>query len=92
VADLVVKLLSQHKSTLFTHESFKHEARKITKIVMEKEHKSPNYDPQRLIDMGSSKQTKIHEFVKTYVQRLLERSTAATTATGSEAADSNPAR
>ncbi|KAJ1917891.1 hypothetical protein H4219_002935 [Mycoemilia scoparia] len=72
LAEFVVKHFSNYKADI-PHDKFKHEARKVTNILMEKEHKSASYSPEKLINMDSNKKGKIKEFIKSYVQKLLSR-------------------
>ncbi|KAJ2799721.1 hypothetical protein H4R21_003450, partial [Coemansia helicoidea] len=72
IASLVVRAMSKHKDAV-GHDEFKHEARKITKILMEKERKSESFDPQRLIDLNQHKKTKIKQFVADYLAKLATR-------------------
>lgn len=70
VAAFVVRAMSKFKDQL-GHEEFKREAKKITKILMEKERKSSSFDPARLCELGQHKKTKIKQFVADYVSKLL---------------------
>ncbi|KAJ2712138.1 hypothetical protein H4R19_002910 [Coemansia spiralis] len=72
VANFVVRAMSKHKDAV-GHDEFKHEARKITKILMEKERKAESFDPQRLIDLSQHKKTKIRQFVADYMAKLATR-------------------
>ncbi|KAJ2380966.1 hypothetical protein GGI23_007684, partial [Coemansia sp. RSA 2559] len=58
LATFVVRAMSKYKDQL-GHEEFKHEARKVTKVLMEKERKAAGFDPQRLIELSQHKKTKI---------------------------------
>ncbi|KAJ1812074.1 histone methyltransferase set2 [Coemansia sp. RSA 2598] len=72
LAAFVVRAMSKYKTKL-DHDQFKHEARKITKILMEKERKTPPFDPLKLIEMNQHKKTKIKQFIADYVARLTSR-------------------
>ncbi|KAJ2784393.1 hypothetical protein GGI15_002259 [Coemansia interrupta] len=73
LAAFVVRAMSKYKSQL-GHEEFKHEARKITKVLMEKERKGPQpFDPQKLIELSHHKKTKIKQFVADYMTKLVNR-------------------
>ncbi|KAJ2162624.1 hypothetical protein GGF46_000497 [Coemansia sp. RSA 552] len=72
LATFVVKVMSKYRSQV-GHDDFKREARKITKILMEKERKGGTFDPQRLIDMGQHKKTKIKQFVAGYMDKFMVR-------------------
>ncbi|KAJ2856700.1 hypothetical protein J3B02_001452 [Coemansia erecta] len=72
LAAFVVRAMSKYKTKL-DHDQFKHEARKITKILMEKERKTPPFDPVKLIDMSQHRKTKIKQFIADYVSRLASR-------------------
>ncbi|KAJ2594898.1 hypothetical protein H4R99_005568 [Coemansia sp. RSA 1722] len=72
LAAFVVRAMSKYKSRM-DHDQFKHEARKITKILMEKERKTPPFDPLKLIELSQHKKTKIKQFISDYVSRLTNR-------------------
>ncbi|KAJ1733202.1 hypothetical protein LPJ61_001677 [Coemansia biformis] len=72
LANFVVRAMSKHKDQV-GHEGFKHEARKITKILMEKERKAAAFDPQRLVELGPHKKAKIRQFVADYMEKLATR-------------------
>ncbi|KAJ2747985.1 hypothetical protein GGI20_000072 [Coemansia sp. BCRC 34301] len=72
LAAFVVKALAKYKSQL-GHDDFKHEAKKITKVLMEKERKSSSFDPAKLIDLGQHKRAKIKQFVADYMSRLASK-------------------
>ncbi|KAJ2870146.1 hypothetical protein GGH93_005797 [Coemansia aciculifera] len=72
LAAFVVKAMTKYKGQL-GHDDFKHEAKKITKVLMEKERKSTSFDPAKLIDLGQHKKTKIKQFVADYMSKLVNR-------------------
>ncbi|KAJ1666901.1 hypothetical protein EV178_001815 [Coemansia sp. RSA 1646] len=72
LAAFVVRAMSKYKGQL-GHEEFKHEARKITKVLMEKERKAAGFDPHKLIELSQHKKTKIRQFIADYVNRLIDR-------------------
>ncbi|KAJ2723877.1 hypothetical protein GGI07_002340 [Coemansia sp. Benny D115] len=76
LAAFVVRAMSKYKGQL-DHDEFKHEARKITKILMEKERKTPPFDPLKLIELSQHKKTKIKQFVADYMNKLVSRRTDA---------------
>ncbi|KAI9502799.1 hypothetical protein BX070DRAFT_225627 [Coemansia spiralis] len=76
LAAFVVRILSKYKDQL-DHEQFKHEARKITKVLMEKERKAAGFDPHKLIELSQHKKTKIKQFVADYIARIAGRQSTA---------------
>ncbi|KAJ2516885.1 hypothetical protein H4217_004307 [Coemansia sp. RSA 1939] len=72
LAAFVVRIMSKYKDQL-GHGDFKHEARKVTKILMEKERKAAGFDPQKLIELSQHKKTKIKQFIVDYASRLIDR-------------------
>ncbi|KAJ2427271.1 histone methyltransferase set2, partial [Coemansia sp. RSA 2531] len=72
LAAFVVKAMTKYKGQL-GHDDFKHEAKKITKVLMEKERKSSSFDPAKLIDLGQHKKAKIKQFVIDYMSKLVSR-------------------
>ncbi|KAJ1894694.1 hypothetical protein LPJ66_005038, partial [Kickxella alabastrina] len=72
LAAFVVRAMAKYKGQL-GHDDFKHEARKITKILMEKERKLSPFDPMKLIDMSQHKKTKVRQFVWDYMAKLVGR-------------------
>ncbi|KAJ2335633.1 hypothetical protein GGI00_001258, partial [Coemansia sp. RSA 2681] len=72
LAAFVVKALAKYKGQL-GHDDFKHEAKKITRVLMEKERKSSSFDPAKLIDLGQHKKAKIKQFVADYMSRLVSK-------------------
>ncbi|KAJ1958657.1 hypothetical protein IWQ62_004864 [Dispira parvispora] len=74
VARVVTKYLSKYKAD-FDKEQFKKEARKITRIVLEKERRSSSFTSDKLLDMSMSKRAKIKIFVDEYAQKLLTKQT-----------------
>ncbi|KAJ2703697.1 hypothetical protein H4218_000163 [Coemansia sp. IMI 209128] len=72
LAAFVVKAMAKYKGQL-GHDDFKHEAKKITKVLMEKERKSSSFDPAKLIDLGQHKKAKIKQFVVDYMSKLVSR-------------------
>ncbi|KAJ2852584.1 hypothetical protein IWW36_000213 [Coemansia brasiliensis] len=81
LANFVVKTMTKYKSQM-SHDEFKHEARKITKILLEKERKAA-FDPSKLIDLSQHKRAKIKQFVADYMAKLLARQDRNSSATGS---------
>ncbi|KAJ2807693.1 hypothetical protein H4R20_001174 [Coemansia guatemalensis] len=77
LASFVVREMSKFKSQV-GHDEFKHEARKITKILMEKERKADAFDPLKLIDLSHHKKTKIKQFVTDYMTKLVARQPSVT--------------
>ncbi|KAJ2653340.1 hypothetical protein IWW40_000393 [Coemansia sp. RSA 1250] len=71
LANFVVKTMTKYKSQM-SHDDFKHEARKVTKILLEKERKAA-FDPNKLIDLSQHKRAKIKQFVSDYMTKLLAR-------------------
>ncbi|KAJ1657296.1 hypothetical protein IWQ61_003287 [Dispira simplex] len=76
VARVVTKYLSKYKAN-FDKEQFKKEARKITRIVLEKERRSSSFTFDKLVDMPASKRAKIKIFVDEYAQKVLTKQTKA---------------
>ncbi|KAJ1947123.1 hypothetical protein FBU59_001911 [Linderina macrospora] len=72
LAAYVVRQMNKYKSQM-AHDEFKHEARKITKILMEKERKLPGFDPVKLIVLTAHKKAKVKQFVSEYMMRLAGR-------------------
>ncbi|KAJ1955220.1 histone methyltransferase set2 [Linderina pennispora] len=72
LAAYVVRQMNKYKSQM-GHDEFKHEARKITKILMEKERKLPGFDPMKLIGLSAHKKAKVKQFVSEYMVRLVGR-------------------
>ncbi|OMJ23433.1 Histone-lysine N-methyltransferase, H3 lysine-36 specific [Smittium culicis] len=78
LAKVVVKVLMKQGLDFMDKDDFKHEAKKITKILFEKEKKSASskkkeVDFKLLIDISSTKSKKIGEFISTYATRLKEK-------------------
>ncbi|KAJ2349801.1 histone methyltransferase set2, partial [Coemansia erecta] len=72
LANFVVRAMNKYKAQM-SHDDFKHEARKVTKILMEKERKAGAFDPHKLIDLSQHKKAKITQFIADYMTRLLAR-------------------
>ncbi|KAJ2617299.1 hypothetical protein H4S08_000400 [Coemansia sp. RSA 1365] len=72
LASFVVRTMSKFKSQV-GHDEFKHEARKITKILMEKERKADGFDPHKLIELSQHKKTKIKQFITDYMAKFVAR-------------------
>ncbi|KAJ2465985.1 hypothetical protein GGI02_004524, partial [Coemansia sp. RSA 2322] len=85
LAAFVVRAMGKYKSQL-NHDDFKHEAKKITKILMEKERKSSAFDPLKLVDLGQHKKSKIKQFVLDYMSRLVSKRSNATSPTADTSA------
>ncbi|KAJ2132895.1 histone methyltransferase set2 [Coemansia sp. RSA 678] len=75
LANFVVRVMNKHKAQM-SHDDFKHEARKVTKILMEKERKGGAFDPQKLIELSQHKKAKIAQFIDDYMTKLLARQSA----------------
>ncbi|KAJ2479802.1 hypothetical protein IWW56_002863 [Coemansia sp. RSA 2131] len=75
LANFVVRAMNKHKAQM-SHDDFKHEARKVTKILMEKERKGGAFDPLKLIELSQHKKAKIAQFIDDYMTRLLARQSA----------------
>ncbi|OMJ18877.1 hypothetical protein AYI70_g5079 [Smittium culicis] len=81
LAKVVVKVLMKQGLDYMDKDDFKHEAKKITKILFEKEKKSAaskkkDVDFKLLIDISSTKSKKISEFISSYATRLKEKKTS----------------
>ncbi|KAJ1965494.1 hypothetical protein GGI12_000716 [Dipsacomyces acuminosporus] len=84
LATFVVRTLNKYKGQM-DHTEFKHEAKKITKILMEKERKSSSFDPLKLVELSTHKKTKIKQFVTDYMTKIADRKTGAESPTSAAA-------
>ncbi|KAJ1977374.1 hypothetical protein H4R34_003605 [Dimargaris verticillata] len=72
MANVVIRCFSRYKSQL-DRDTFKREARKITRILLEKEYRAPGFTFAKLLDMPSTKRVKVKQFVDEYAQKLLRQ-------------------
>ncbi|KAJ1970511.1 hypothetical protein H4R35_005820 [Dimargaris xerosporica] len=72
MANVVIRCFSRYKSQL-DRDTFKREARKITRILLEKEYRAPGFSFAKLLDMPSTKRVKVKQFVDEYAQKLLRQ-------------------
>ncbi|KAJ2304737.1 histone methyltransferase set2, partial [Coemansia sp. RSA 2705] len=72
LASFVVRAMNRYKAQM-SHDEFKHEARKLSKILLEKERRGGAFDPQKLVELSAHKRAKIKQFVADYMGKLLAR-------------------
>ncbi|OLY84615.1 hypothetical protein AYI68_g1219 [Smittium mucronatum] len=92
LAKIVVNIMVKMGVDFLEKEDFKHEARKITRILFEKEKKSAvakkkSVDFDSLIEISSTKSKKISEFIHTYISKLKEKKANNSTKKEAENAD-----
>ncbi|KNZ45200.1 uncharacterized protein VP01_83g18 [Puccinia sorghi] len=71
-SNVIVHTMSRYKDSL-DHEQFKRRAKELTNILCEKERKSSQYSTETYESMSARKETKIQQFTKDWMGKLLMR-------------------
>lgn len=76
VGEIVVRQMSKHKDEL-ERESFKRHAKELTNVIVDKEMRNPKSWPPApgtiLTELSNEKQSKVKNFAKEYVDKLMAR-------------------